>query len=240
MLKKLLSLALCVMMMFTLTTAVFAEGHKVGEVNPNSILPDKDKIQKAIEDEYNAQKAAGFNPGEPMTDDNGFVHDWSGVLVQNFTNGDSTSKAFDEGGAYGFFAWKKLALIYVVKIDGEYKAFTAKNQALDAAVVAPGGDPGTTGAPISNEFVKDGVVCQNYQKGAVIGDKFVVGEKVEQPAAETPAETTTDTPAGTTVDTPAPAQENPKTGDAGAAAYVVAALIGLAGAAFFSRKKATA
>jgi len=43
------------------------------------------------------------------------------------------------------------------------------------------GGPMVCGAPISNEFEKNGLIVQNFQNGAIVGSKWRRGVRIPSP-----------------------------------------------------------
>ena len=153
---------------------------KVGEVWPDLELMDyeKEQIKQVVQNEYNLQLSKGFNPGYPAPNiygNVGYVHEWWGTLVQFFVNGDSESVI---AGKY-FPLYPKITLIFVIRKNGKYEAFTVKNEILDVFLSV--GGPMVCGVPVSDEFEKDGLMVQNFQNGAIIGDKWKRGAQISPP-----------------------------------------------------------
>ena len=63
--------------------------------------------------------------------------------------------------------------------NGKYEAFTVKNEILDVFLSV--GGPMVCGVPVSDEFEKDGLMVQNFQNGAIIGDKWKRGAQISPP-----------------------------------------------------------
>lgn len=214
--KRLVSIILG-MMILILPVAVFAESVAIGEVladkMPSWAAGQEANIADMVKAEYEAQKAAGFNLGNPED----AIQGWNDVVVRQFFKGGD-----NKGNPWGWGATGYVGFIMAAK-DAK-RAYTLKNEMLDAWSAL--GHFDNVGYPISNQFEEDGKLYQNFSKGYIVcavddSTTAELKEGVKEPAAE---QKTAD-------------DSNPKTGDGSIIGYFAISLAGLTGITLLKKRK---
>ncbi len=215
--KRIISIILA-LSVFILPTLAFADSVAVGDFIPDKMpswaAGQEAKIAEMVIAEYEAQKAAGFNLGNPED----AIQSWNDVVArQLFKGGDN------KGNPWGWGATGYVGFIMVSK-DAK-QAYTLKNEMLDAWAAL--GHFDSVGAPTSNQFEENGKIYQNFSKGYIVcdaGDSTTaeLKEGVKQQVAS---------------EQKAADALNPKTGDASMIGYVVLSLVGLAGVTLVKKRK---
>lgn len=115
----------------------------------------KAAMTRAFREAYRLALIRGFNPG-PSSD---MVHQWDGPVTQNTTKGDSYSVANTWG--------LPNVSVFLMPLDGR-NAYIMKDIFADTYSIGRGqganSGPFGYGSAISDEYVKDGFICQNFEK----------------------------------------------------------------------------
>lgn len=214
--KRFVSIIL-VMMVLILPVAIFAESVAIGEIladkMPSWAAGQEASYADMVKAEYEAQKTAGFNLGNPED----AIQGWNDVVVrQLFKGGDN------KGNPWGWGATGYVGFIMVAK-DAK-QAYTLKNEMLDAWSAL--GHFDNVGYPTSNQFEEGGKIYQNFSKGYIVcavddSTTAELKEGIKEPTAEQKTEDAS----------------NPKTGDISMIEYTAMSLAGLAGITLLKKRK---
>jgi len=117
--------------------------------------PQKAATTRAFREAYRLARIRGFNPGNP-TD---LVHQWDGPVTQVCVKGDSYSVSNSWGlmNVTLFFQPADGRNVYIVKDVFADTYSIGRGQGANSG-------PFGYGSAISDEYVKDGFTCQNYEK----------------------------------------------------------------------------
>ncbi len=211
--KRAISILLVVFILALPIISLAEDAVEVGDVKADSMPAwtsgSESDISAKVIAEYQAQQTAGFDLGTPQDE----IQGWNDVVVrQFFKNGDNKGNPWGWG-ATGYVG-------FIMYSEGASQAYTLKNEMLDAWAAL--GHFDSVGYPTSNQFEENGKIYQNFSKGYLVCDvddsttaELMTGTKEQAQSEAT----------------------NPQTGDTGAAAYAIFALVGSAGAFLAAKKK---
>ena len=234
--KKLFSMFLVFSLVMVFAFS-FASAAELGEIAagemPTWAAGIESNVAAKIVDEYDAQADAGFDFGTPWQ----AVKTWDNyVAFQPFNGGDNEGNLWN----WGMVGEEKVGAGFIMYSEGADRAYSLINEMSEAWGAL--GHWGAVGYPVSNQFMKDGKIYQNFSLGYLEitpGDSSTAVLNSGSMAEPTPEPTATEAPSATDVPTATTAPDDTEApGDAGSIGFILmGSLAALAGTAVFKGKK---